>query len=71
MSIKNIFFIATKLNKRLLQKNKQVKLFIIIWVESVAGLLLQQHDDNETYKTHKKTFLREGLQRYVCINIKV
>jgi hypothetical protein len=29
-----------------------------------------RHDNNETYKTHKETFLRGGLQRYVCINIK-
>jgi hypothetical protein len=29
------------------------------------------NDNNETYKTHKETFLREGLQRYVYNNIKV
>ena len=28
------------------------------------------HDDNEAYKAHKETFLRGGLQRYVCHYIK-
>ena len=28
------------------------------------------HDYNEAYKAHKETFLREGLQRYVCHHIK-
>lgn len=31
----------------------------------------RRNDNNETYKTHQKTFLREGLQRYVCSSIKV
>ncbi len=41
-----------------------------IWDETAPSLFLP-HDNNETYKTHQETFLREGLQRYVCNNIKV
>jgi len=43
---------------------------MIIWCQRVANLFLRQHDNKEAYKTHKETFLRGGLQRYVCINIK-
>ncbi len=42
-----------------------------IWEETLASLFLRQHDITEAYKTHQKTVLREGLQRYVCNNIKV
>jgi len=28
------------------------------------------YDEYETYKTHKETFLKEGLQRSVCDHIK-
>jgi len=28
------------------------------------------NDDKETYKVHQETFLKEGLQCYVCNDIK-
>jgi len=31
----------------------------IIWCKQLANLFLRQHDNNEAYKAHKETFLRE------------
>jgi hypothetical protein len=50
--------------------NKAENLFMNIWVKLTAILFLRQHENNETYKTEQETFLREGLQRYVCYSIK-
>lgn len=38
--------------------------------QSCAIIFAARYDDNETYKTHKKTFLKEGLQRSVCLYYK-
>ena len=36
------------------------------WIKRLQALFLLPYDNDETYKTHKETFLKEGLQRYVC-----
>jgi hypothetical protein len=39
--------------------------------EKTSGAIFAtRYDDNETHKAHEETFLRGGLQRYVCRNIK-
>lgn len=38
-----------------------------IWDETIVSLFLRQHENNEAYKTHQETFLREGLQCYVLV----
>jgi len=43
---------------------------MFIWCKRAGNLFLRQHDNNETYKAYKETFLMEGLRRYVCNNIK-
>jgi hypothetical protein len=43
---------------------------MFIWAEPILPLLLQRYEINETYKTHNKTLLKEGLQCTVCNNIK-
>jgi hypothetical protein len=34
--------------------------------EKIPAFIFALYDNDETYKTHQETFLREGLQRYVC-----